>query len=69
MNRCCDEWDIPDSEKELRKRVWWALHISDRFQATALGRPVSIREEVNSDLSNVLFADNLTLLTLPNAGQ
>ncbi|KAI7878527.1 hypothetical protein K492DRAFT_238527 [Lichtheimia hyalospora FSU 10163] len=47
LNRCCDEWDIPDSEKELRKRVWWALHISDRFQATALGRPVSIREEDN----------------------
>lgn len=41
--------------------MWWALHISDRFQATALGRPVSIREEVNSDLSNILFADNLTL--------
>ncbi|KAI9319256.1 fungal-specific transcription factor domain-containing protein [Dichotomocladium elegans] len=47
LNRSVEDWEIPESDKELRKRIWWALHITDRFQSTALGRPLSIREEDN----------------------
>lgn len=45
LYRDCDEWDIPQSEKETRKRVWWALYVTDRFHSASLGRPISIRDE------------------------
>ncbi|KAI8076755.1 fungal-specific transcription factor domain-containing protein [Halteromyces radiatus] len=45
LYRDCEEWDIPDSEKETRKRVWWALYVTDRFHSASLGRPISIRDE------------------------
>ncbi|KAI9244705.1 fungal-specific transcription factor domain-containing protein [Phascolomyces articulosus] len=47
INRDCDGWDIPEQEKETRKRVWWSLYISDRFQAANVGRPLSIYDEDN----------------------
>ncbi|KAI8881402.1 hypothetical protein K501DRAFT_334749 [Backusella circina FSU 941] len=48
LHRSCDEWDIPQNEKETRKRTWWALYITDRFQTALLGRPVSIKDEDNT---------------------
>ncbi|KAI7882626.1 hypothetical protein K492DRAFT_176123 [Lichtheimia hyalospora FSU 10163] len=45
LHRCCSEWQISNAEKELRRRIWWGMFIGDRFQAAALGRPTSIREE------------------------
>ncbi|KAL9560117.1 hypothetical protein MBANPS3_000081 [Mucor bainieri] len=45
LHRNCDEWDIPRNEKETRKRVWWALYITDRFQTAILGRPINLRDE------------------------
>ncbi|KAG2221686.1 hypothetical protein INT45_002724 [Circinella minor] len=47
LNRDCDGWDIPENEKETRKRIWWSLYISDRFQAANVGRPLSIHDEDN----------------------
>ncbi|KAG0322729.1 hypothetical protein BGZ99_003167 [Dissophora globulifera] len=37
--------------KEVRKRVWWALYISDRLGSGVLGRPMTLRDEAfNIDL-------------------
>ncbi|KAI9255517.1 fungal-specific transcription factor domain-containing protein [Sporodiniella umbellata] len=47
LNRDCEEWDIPESEKQTRKRIWWSLYIADRFHSASLGRPLSIRDEDN----------------------
>jgi hypothetical protein len=47
LHRNCDHWDVPDNEKETRKRVWWALYITDRFQTAILGRPINLRDEVS----------------------
>jgi hypothetical protein len=46
LHRSCEDWDIPRNEKETRKRVWWALYITDRFQTAILGRPINLRDEV-----------------------
>ncbi|KAI8882106.1 hypothetical protein K501DRAFT_324166 [Backusella circina FSU 941] len=53
LHRTCDDWEIPEAEKETRKRVWWALYITDRFQTALLGRPINIRDEDN----NVSYPD------------
>ncbi|RCH91853.1 Fungal specific transcription factor [Rhizopus azygosporus] len=45
LHKSCDHWDIPDREKETRKRVWWALYITDVFQTVMLGRGVNLRDE------------------------
>ncbi|GAA5810491.1 hypothetical protein MFLAVUS_003913 [Mucor flavus] len=47
LNRNCEEWDIPESEKQTRKRIWWSLYVADRFHSASLGRPISIRDEDN----------------------
>ncbi|CAO3564851.1 unnamed protein product [Mortierella alpina] len=31
-------------QAEIRKRIWWALYIADRFSSGGLGRPVCIRD-------------------------
>ncbi|KAI8072175.1 fungal-specific transcription factor domain-containing protein [Gilbertella persicaria] len=45
LHRNCDDWDVPRNEKETRKRIWWALYITDRFQTAILGRPINLRDE------------------------
>ncbi|KAI7865279.1 fungal-specific transcription factor domain-containing protein [Spinellus fusiger] len=47
LNRNCEEWDISESEKQTRKRLWWSMYITDRFHSASLGRPISIRDEDN----------------------
>ncbi|ORX60723.1 hypothetical protein DM01DRAFT_1332845 [Hesseltinella vesiculosa] len=47
LYRDCEDWDIPKEERETRKRVWWALYVTDRFLSASLGRPISIRDEDN----------------------
>ncbi|KAF8976573.1 Transcriptional activator of fatty acid utilization [Entomortierella lignicola] len=38
-------------EAEIRKRVWWALYITDRIGSGTLGRPTSLRDDdFNIDL-------------------
>ncbi|KAI8148412.1 fungal-specific transcription factor domain-containing protein [Fennellomyces sp. T-0311] len=47
LNRNCDAWDIPEHDKETRKRTWWALYICDRFQGALNGRPLAIDDDDN----------------------
>lgn len=42
LHRDCSKWKIPDYEIELRKRLWYAAYLMDRWVAAELGRPVSI---------------------------
>lgn len=35
LNRDPSGWDIPEHEKSLRRRVWWALLIHDRWYVLA----------------------------------
>ncbi|KAI8980552.1 fungal-specific transcription factor domain-containing protein [Pilobolus umbonatus] len=45
LHRSSDNWDIPDSEKETRKRVWWSVYIMDKWSSAATGRPQTIFDE------------------------
>ncbi|KAG2229124.1 hypothetical protein INT48_005483 [Thamnidium elegans] len=42
LHRDCTKWKIPDYEVELRKRIWYAAYLMDRWVASELGRPISI---------------------------
>lgn len=46
LHKNCDTWDISESEKQTRKRVFWSLYVSDRFQSALSGKPLSIQDEV-----------------------
>ncbi|ORY97249.1 fungal-specific transcription factor domain-domain-containing protein [Syncephalastrum racemosum] len=45
LHRNCDHLKLSKHEKEVRKRTFWALYISDRFQAGLNGRPMAILDE------------------------
>ncbi|KAI8642223.1 fungal-specific transcription factor domain-containing protein [Parasitella parasitica] len=45
LHRQSENWDIPTSEKETRKRVWWSVYIMDKWSAAATGRPQTIFDE------------------------
>src|SRR5687767_11869371 len=32
-------------ERESRRRTWWVLYFFDRFSASKLGQPVTVRDE------------------------
>lgn len=36
---------IPAEEKQIRRRVWWAIYIEDKWLSLLLGRPPYIRQE------------------------
>lgn len=42
LHRDCSKWPIPDYEIELRRRIWYAAYLMDRWIAADLGRPISI---------------------------
>lgn len=42
MHRDCSKWPIPEYEIELRRRIWYAAYLMDRWVAADLGRPISI---------------------------
>lgn len=52
-------WAIPQWERNLRKRLSWALYMQDRWTALAYGRPVHIHEDdwAVQDLADADFAD------------
>ncbi|KAI1863196.1 uncharacterized protein JN550_009722 [Neoarthrinium moseri] len=52
-------WSIPNWEKNLRKRLSWALYMQDRWTALAYGRPVHIHHDdwTVRELENLDFAD------------
>lgn len=53
------DWSIPAWEKNVRKRLSWALYMQDRWTALAYGRPVHIHHEdwTVRELSNLDFID------------
>jgi hypothetical protein len=38
-------WGIPDWEKRLRRRLWWAVYLEDKWRSLLVGRPPFIRRE------------------------
>ena len=38
-------WGIPAWEKRLRRRLWWAIYLEDKWTSLLLGRPPTIRED------------------------
>lgn len=41
----CLMFGIPTHEKRLRRRLWWALYIEDKWRALFMGRPPYIRAD------------------------
>lgn len=52
-------WEIPQWERNMRKRLSWALYMQDRWTALAYGRPVHIHEDdwAVQDLADEDFTD------------
>ena len=42
LHRNCSEWDIPEWERGLRKRLGWALFMQDKWASLIHGRPSHI---------------------------
>lgn len=42
MHRNSARWHLPPLETEIRKRLWWACYVMDRWVSACLGRPVAI---------------------------
>ncbi|KAF9582311.1 hypothetical protein BGW38_000360, partial [Lunasporangiospora selenospora] len=42
MHRSSARWQLPPLETEIRKRLWWACYIMDRWVSAAMGRPMAI---------------------------
>ncbi|KAI7855785.1 fungal-specific transcription factor domain-containing protein [Circinella umbellata] len=66
LNRNCDDWEIPEHDKETRKRTWWALFICDRFQGALNGRPLAIDDDDNDVGYPSARADWKEVLDLPD---
>ncbi|EPY53449.1 transcription factor [Schizosaccharomyces cryophilus OY26] len=41
----CSDWQIPEEEKVLRIRTWWALFISEKWLSMYIGINTSIRQD------------------------
>ncbi|OAA53146.1 fungal specific transcription factor [Cordyceps fumosorosea ARSEF 2679] len=41
----CRMFGIPHADKRLRRRLWWALYIEDKWQSLLMGRPPYIRAD------------------------
>ncbi|KAI1084722.1 fungal-specific transcription factor domain-containing protein [Whalleya microplaca] len=44
LNRNPLNWDIPESEKYLRMKIWWSLLVHDGWSSLAYGTPPHIRK-------------------------
>jgi proline utilization trans-activator len=46
MHRCASRHtDLSPVERESRRRTWWVLYFFDRFSASKIGQPLTIRDE------------------------
>lgn len=52
----CHMFGIPTADKRLRKRLWWALFIEEKWQSLLMGRPPYIRG-VEWDVSELQDGD------------
>lgn len=43
LNLQCSLFGLPSPEKRLRRRLWWAMYIEDKWLAMLFGRPPYIR--------------------------
>ncbi|KAF4915177.1 putative transcriptional regulatory protein [Colletotrichum viniferum] len=43
LNRDPSDWDIPESEKLLRTKIWWAIFVYDKWSSLAYGTPPQLR--------------------------
>ncbi|RMZ86303.1 hypothetical protein DV736_g6471, partial [Chaetothyriales sp. CBS 134916] len=50
------DWDISETEKRRRKRLWWGVYMQDKWSALTLGRP-SYLHDGQSDVPMLLMAD------------
>lgn len=41
----CQMFGIPNADKRLRRRLWWALYIEEKWQSLLMGRPPYIRAD------------------------
>jgi hypothetical protein len=65
LHQSCEEWTIPEAEKQCRQRIWWSLYIMDRFNSALFGKPLTIVDEVNflNNLNRTLLASLLNITT------
>ncbi|OLN91706.1 putative transcriptional regulatory protein C105.03c-like protein 1 [Colletotrichum chlorophyti] len=43
LNRDSSDWDIPNAEKVLRTKIWWAIFVYDKWSSLAYGTPPQLR--------------------------
>ncbi|KAL0940003.1 C6 transcription factor [Colletotrichum truncatum] len=43
LNRDPSDWDIPETEKLLRTKIWWAIFVYDKWSSLAYGTPPQLR--------------------------
>ena len=61
LHQPCDDWNMPETEKQTRKRIWWSLYIMDRFNSALFGKPLTIVDEVRQTcLIKVHISDAVT---------
>ncbi|UNI15519.1 hypothetical protein JDV02_002046 [Purpureocillium takamizusanense] len=56
LNLECRSFGMPDEEKRVRRRVWWALYCEDKWASLLFGRPPYIRSS-EWDVSELEDAD------------
>ncbi|KAG0209654.1 hypothetical protein BGX28_010170 [Mortierella sp. GBA30] len=49
MHRNSARWHLPPLETELRKRLWWACYVMDRWVSSCMGRPLAI-DDIDCDI-------------------
>ncbi|RUO96986.1 fungal-specific transcription factor domain-containing protein [Jimgerdemannia flammicorona] len=42
LHRSSSKWRISGRENRIRRRIWWATYITDRWTGATLGRPLAI---------------------------
>ncbi|KAG0351627.1 Transcriptional activator of fatty acid utilization, partial [Gamsiella multidivaricata] len=58
MHRNSARWHLPPLETEIRKRLWWAIYIMDRWVSAGMGRPLAIDDnDCDVDYPSVVEQD------------
>lgn len=57
LHRDSSNWKLPKWERSLRKRIWWALYVHDKWNSYTYGRPVNIEGE-RSNIPPLTFEDD-----------
>ncbi|PKC71209.1 hypothetical protein RhiirA1_532180 [Rhizophagus irregularis] len=62
LHRDSAKWNIDERQSEVRRRVWWACVVVDRFSSAGLGRPLAINEadcDVNYPVPGKIPSDDI----------